>query len=68
MELLDVFVAMDGLGESQRAALYLREVEDMTYDQIAGVLGMTLSSVKVTLHRARRRLREALASAEASGT
>jgi RNA polymerase sigma-70 factor (ECF subfamily) len=66
MELLDVFVAMDGLGESQRAALYLREVEDMTYDEIAGVLGMTLSNVKVTLHRARRRLREALASADAS--
>jgi len=47
------------LPEQQRAALLLREHEAMSYAEIAGVLGITVENVKVSIFRARRRVREA---------
>ena len=40
--------------------IVLREFEGMRYEQIGEVLGRSLSSVKVSLHRARERLRRQL--------
>lgn len=37
-----------------------RDVEGMTYAEMAQVLGITLSSVKVRLHRARKAFRDIL--------
>lgn len=42
--------------ESDRAALLLRAIDDMPYEQIAEVLGMSVASAKVKVHRARMRL------------
>ncbi|HSP16851.1 MAG TPA: sigma-70 family RNA polymerase sigma factor [Thermoanaerobaculia bacterium] len=39
-----------------RAALLMRAQEEMSYEEIARTLGISLSSVKVKIHRARRRL------------
>jgi RNA polymerase sigma-70 factor (ECF subfamily) len=48
------------LPDHQRAALLLREQEEMSYSEIATVLGVTESKVKVDLFRARMALREQL--------
>lgn len=47
------------LAEDRRAALLLRELEGMTYAEIASTLGVSLAKVKADIHRARTRLREA---------
>lgn len=46
------------LPEQYRSILYLREYEQFTYKEIASTLGMSDEQVKVTLHRARKRLAE----------
>lgn len=46
------------LPETQRAALLLREHEQMTYEQIGAVLNISLANVKVSVFRARRNLRD----------
>lgn len=43
------------LPEQQRLALLLRDWDGLSYETIAGVLGLTLTNVKVTIHRARIR-------------
>ena len=52
--------AMDKLPERQRMALVLRRFEHMPYEEIAEVMGLTISSVKSLLFRARLQLREEL--------
>jgi RNA polymerase sigma factor (sigma-70 family) len=46
------------LPEQQRSALLLREQEEMSYREIAGVLNVSESKVKVDIFRARTLLRE----------
>jgi len=48
--------AIRGLPEVEREALVLRAVEDLPYDEIARVLGISLVAAKVRVHRARARL------------
>jgi DNA-directed RNA polymerase specialized sigma24 family protein len=38
----------------------LRDVEGLTTGEVADVLGIGTSTVRVTIHRARRRIRDAL--------
>lgn len=52
--------ALMSLGERDRAIVLLREVEGLPYEEIAGILGMNLGTLKATLHRARERLRRDL--------
>ncbi|NNE71725.1 MAG: RNA polymerase sigma factor [Rhodothermales bacterium] len=52
--------AIDTLGEPHRSIVLLREVEDFSYEEICGALDLPMSTVKVYLHRARRRLRKTL--------
>ncbi len=51
---------LDFLPASQRAALGMRLLENMTYEEIADVMGVPVNSVRSWLHRGRARLREAL--------
>ena len=55
-----VRLAIDQLPEHFRAALVLCEYENMSYDQIAEVLDVTIPQVKTWLHRGRRQLAEKL--------
>lgn len=48
------------LSEEKRAALVLREMEGMSYDEIAGQLGVSVGTVASRLHHARRELRRVL--------
>jgi RNA polymerase sigma-70 factor (ECF subfamily) len=45
--------AINNLPEKQRAALILREYDQLDYQEIANILGQTVSSVKSLLFRAR---------------
>ncbi|MBD0372596.1 MAG: RNA polymerase sigma factor [Pyrinomonadaceae bacterium] len=51
---------LKSLPEHQRAALLLREQEEMSYREIARVLNISESKVKVDIFRARSRLRAGL--------
>ncbi|WP_261178585.1 RNA polymerase sigma factor [Anaerobacillus sp. CMMVII] len=46
------------LNETYRTILYLREKEELTYQEISAVLDLNENQVKVTLHRARKRLHD----------
>lgn len=52
--------ALDGLNERQRLAVVLNKYEDMSYAEIAEVMGLTTKAVKSLLCRARINLRSAL--------
>lgn len=51
---------IDRLPESYRTVLVLRDFEDLSVAEAAGLLGVTANTVKVRLHRARQALRELL--------
>jgi len=55
-----VEAAMASLGEKERMAVILRRHEGMPYEEIAVVLGVSVSAVKSLLFRARNILREKL--------
>jgi len=57
-----VVAALDALSEHQRTAWVLREVAELSYDEIAIRLGMKPNAVAQLLHRARGALRRALAA------
>jgi len=52
--------AIDQLPESYRAVLVLRDVEELSNEETARILGESVSSIKSRLHRARMALREQL--------
>lgn len=49
---------LKGLPMKQQEVFQLREVEGLSYGEIAGHLGISLGQVKVNLHRARKSIRE----------
>ncbi len=52
--------AMSSLGEDQRLAILLNKFEEMSYQEIADVMGRSPAAVKSLLARARNQLREQL--------
>ena len=57
-----VFLALNGMPAAQREIILLHEVEDLSYEEIANVLGCSRTSVKLRIFRARRCLKERVAS------
>ena len=53
--------AIEGLKEPYRSLVVLRDVNQHSYEEVAGMLELSLAQVKVYLHRARKELRELLA-------
>ncbi len=51
---------LDGLSDSYRAVILLHDLDGLTGPQIAEILGVSLATVKIRLHRARVRLRAQL--------
>lgn len=49
---------MQQLPERMRTILYLREIEDFSYQELGATLDLSLDQVKVTLYRAREKFRE----------
>jgi RNA polymerase sigma-70 factor (ECF subfamily) len=56
----DVEAALAALPEDFRAAVVLCDIEDLSYEEIADVLGVKLGTVRSRIHRGRAMLREAL--------
>lgn len=52
--------ALDRIAEPYRSIVILREVQELKYEEISGVLNLPLNTVKVYLHRGRKMLREQL--------
>lgn len=51
---------MRQLKQAERLAVYLRFFEEASYDDIGRILGRREGNVRVLVHRALRKLREAL--------
>ena len=64
--LTQIMVVLQEMPEIDRSALLMRAEEEMSYEEIARALGVSLASVKVKVHRARMKLAEALAAQEKS--
>lgn len=58
---------IESLPQKQKEVYHLREVEEMTYQEIAEVMSLTLAEVKVTLHRTREKIKESIKKIEAYG-
>jgi RNA polymerase sigma-70 factor (ECF subfamily) len=53
---------LDGLPEEYRAVIVLHDLQGIKNREIADILGCTLETVKIRLHRARNKFRTVLAS------
>ena len=53
-----VQLALERMDERERTFIVLREISDLTYAEIAEIMGISLGAVKIGLHRARERFRE----------
>lgn len=62
---IEIFIQR--LPEKQRMVIQMRDIEGMTYKEIAFVLDIPIDQVKVNLHRARKQVRKQLISAESFG-
>jgi RNA polymerase sigma-70 factor, ECF subfamily len=60
-ELREVLKLLQEIPEADRAALLMRVQQEMSYEDIARVLGISLAAVKIKIHRARLKLAEARA-------
>ncbi len=56
-------VALRALPERQRAVVVLRHYQELSLEEIATTLGMSLGTVKSSLHRALHRMRDTLTEA-----
>jgi RNA polymerase sigma-70 factor (ECF subfamily) len=63
-----VRAAVDRLPQHYRAILLLRDVEELSSEEVSEILGESVASVKSRLHRARMALREQLTHTYASGS
>lgn len=53
-------MALDTLPPKLRAVIVLRDIYEMTHEELASELGISVTAAKVRLHRARHRLRSEL--------
>lgn len=60
----DIDRALADLGPEFRAVVELRDIQQLSYEQVSQVLGIKLGTVQSRLHRARKHLRAALAHRE----
>lgn len=56
----DLQAALDGLGEAFREVVWLRDVDELTYQEIADVLDIPIGTVMSRLSRGRKQLYESL--------
>jgi RNA polymerase sigma-70 factor, ECF subfamily len=53
-----IHTAINQLPSDQREAIMLREFQELAYDEIAQILGCSLSNVKILIYRARVQLKD----------
>ena len=52
--------AMDQLNEADRLAIQLYYIKEFSLDEVAGMMGQNMNTLKVRIHRARQRLADQL--------
>ena len=57
---IDLSRAIQSLPDHYREVILLRDIEELSIDEISGVLALTRESVKARIHRARLMIREYL--------
>ena len=62
----DLQAALDALPETFRQAVWLRDVEEFSYAEIAGIVGVPIGTVMSRISRGRRMLYERLAGTRAA--
>ena len=65
--LAQIHQLIQGLPEKQRLVLQLRDIEELSYKEIAEILDMPMNQVKVNLFRARQNLKDILVKKESYG-
>lgn len=55
-----IWKALDTLKEKERSIIVLREMEGLSYEEIANILGCSIGRVKSRLHESREKLKKAL--------
>src|SRR4030095_12202949 len=63
----DLQAALDGLGETFREVVWLRDVDELTYQEIADALNIPIGAVMSRWPRGRRQLYEALTRTDRKG-
>lgn len=63
----DLQAALDGLAEAFREVVWLRDVDELTYQEIADVLDIPIGTVMSRLSRGRKQLYEAMVRPKAEG-
>jgi len=58
---------IETLPQKQKEVYHLREVEEMSYQDITEVMALSLSEVKIILHRTREKVRDEMKKIEAYG-
>ena len=53
-----VYRVMDQLPEQQKTIMHLRDIEELEYEEIAGIMKMNVNAIRVNLSRARKFVRE----------
>jgi RNA polymerase sigma-70 factor (ECF subfamily) len=61
----DLRAALDRLPEAFREAVWLRDVEQFSYDEIAGIVGVPIGTVMSRISRGRRALFDQLVARSA---
>lgn len=55
-----VHSAINQLNSKQQQAIYLADIEEMSYNEISKILGKTISQTKMIIYRARKNIKEIL--------
>ncbi len=63
-ELNQVKAVINSLPSDLSEVIQLREIEQLTYQEIAEITGWNLNKVKVSIHRARKLIRESMKQAQ----
>lgn len=62
-----LFKLIDKLPEQQRLIIHLRELENMEFEDIAEIMDMNENAIRVSLSRARNKIREEISKYESNG-
>jgi RNA polymerase sigma-70 factor (ECF subfamily) len=60
LTLANWFKVMNSLPEKSRQVVLFRDYYDLTYQEIADILDLNLTNIKVTLYRARKKIKEVM--------
>lgn len=59
-----IYNAINSLNIKQQRAIYLANIEELPYNEIAKILGKTIPQTKMIIYRARKKLKQILGKEE----